>query len=168
MTAGADLGSSPVATVTDDPIGDPAGVGQGGWGATDEWAEDTGAGPEPADTASPEEDAPQLYFPTVEVFVRELLAPTYRRSLDGRHRTWCPQWWRHAEAIVRLDALWRAWEHLRLEPALGISVWLRDHADPHMATLLDPDGPFKGCSPEKGHDARLKPLPCDEPPVGLF
>lgn len=111
----------------------------------------------------------QLYYPTVEAFVRELLAPTYRRHLDGgRTRTWCPQWWNHAEAITRLEALWRAWEFLRLDPATGVSVWLRDHADHHMAVLMDADGPFKGCTPEKGHSDRLKPLPVEEPPDGLF
>lgn len=88
--------------------------------------------------------------------------------MPGRNRTWCPQWWRHPEAIIRLEALWRAWEHLRLEPATGMSVWLRDHADHHMTVLLDPDGPFKDCRPDKGHGARLEPLPLDQPPEGLF
>ena len=135
----------------------------------DEWADAVDPSDEDSiDASDGDEEPPALYFPNVEVFVRELLAPTYRRSLDGRHRTWCPQWWRHAEAITRLEALWRAWEHLRLNPALGISTWLRDHADPHMATLLDPDGPFKGCSPDKGHGVRLDPLPCDTAPSGLF
>lgn len=118
----------------------------------DEWAE-------PA--------APALFYPTLDRFVAEQLAPLYRRPL-GHGRTWCPQWWRHAEAITRLEALWRSWEQLRLEPALGMSVWLRDHADPHMAVLLDPDGPFHGCSPAKSHGARLAPLPVEAPPDGLF
>ena len=122
-----------------------------------------------ADPSGGEHDeAPQLYYPSLDVFVRDQLAPTYRRHLDGRNRTWCPQWWRHPEGIARLEALWRAWEHLRLDPATGMSVWLRDHADHHMAVLLDPDGPFKGCSPDKGHGARLDPLPVHEPPAGLF
>jgi hypothetical protein len=115
-----------------------------------------------------DDDQPGLYFPSVDVFVAELLAPTYRRSLDGRQRTWCPQWWRHAEAITRLEALWRAWEHLRLDPATGMSVWLRDHADHHMTVLFDPDGPFKGCSVDKGHSKRLDPLPLKPPPPHLF
>ncbi len=132
----------------------------------DEWADS--AGPADQDQTGEDDEGPPLYFPDVEVFVRELLAPTYRRSIDGRHRTWCPQWWRHAEGITRLEALWRAWEHLRLDPALGISIWLRDHADPHMAVLLNPDGPFKGCSPERGHGARLEALPCVDAPAGLF
>ena len=63
----------------------------------------------------------------------------------GHDRVWCPQWWRHAEAVARLEALWRAWEHLRQDAATGLSVWFRDHADHHMTILLDADGPFKGC-----------------------
>jgi len=115
-----------------------------------------------------EESAPALYYPNVEAFVRDQLAPTYRRELDSPSRTWCPEWWRHAEAIARLEALWRAWEHLRLDPATGISVWFRDHADHHMGVLLDVNGPFKGCSPGKGHGARLDPLPHAAPPPGMF
>lgn len=89
-------------------------------------------------------------------------------AVDGGGCTWCPEWWRHAEAISRLEALWRAWEHLRLDAATGISLWFRDHADPHMAMLLDADGPFKRCSPTKGHGRELDPLPLREPPAGLF
>jgi hypothetical protein len=107
----------------------------------------------------------QPCYATVEDFVRELLAPMYRRALDGTDRSWCPEWWRHAEAISRLDALWRAWEHLRLDPDTGMSVWFRDHADHHMAVLLDSEGPFKRCS--KGHRA-LDELPLEPAPEGLF
>jgi len=120
---------------------------------------------------APEEEqaaTPAPYYPTVEAFVRELLAPTYRRSLGGHGVAWCPYWWRHAEGIARLEAIWRAWEYLRLDPATGISVWFRDHCDPHMAVLLSADGPFRGCSPEKGHVGRGNPLPIEPPPEGLF
>ena len=75
------------------------------------------------------------------------------------------EWWRHDEAVARLDALWRAWEHLRLDPATGLSVWFRDHADHHMTILLDADGPFKGC--DGTHSQRpLEPLPPRPPPPG--
>lgn len=110
----------------------------------------------------------ELYYPSLDRFVAEQLAPMYRRQVDGRSRTWCPQWWRDAEAIARLEALWRSWEHLRLDPATGISVWFRDHADHHMTVLLDPDGPLKGCTPDKGHGARLSALPLTDPPPHLF
>ncbi len=52
-------------------------------------------------------------------------------------------WWMHPEAVARLDALWRAWEHLGNDPATGMSVWWRDHADHHMGVLMSPDGPFR-------------------------
>ena len=63
--------------------------------------------------------------------------------------------------------MWRAWEHLRLDAATGLSVWFRDHADHHMTILLDADGPFKGCDPTHS-DRPLEPLPHDPPPPGTF
>ena len=118
----------------------------------------------PADGA---DEPPPLIYATLEAFVTEQLAPLYRRNLNSQDRTWCAQWWLHAEAISRLEALWRAWEHLRLDPALGMSVWFRDHLDHHMAVLLDAEGPFKGCKPD-AHAERMQPLPLKPPPAGLF
>jgi hypothetical protein len=109
--------------------------------------------------------APELVYPNLETFFSAFLAPTYRRSLAGG-RTWCPQWWRHAEAIARLDVLWQSWEQMRLEGPAALSAWWRDHADHHMAVLLDPDGPFKGCKPSKHRDENLDPLPFDRSPDG--
>lgn len=103
-------------------------------------------------------------------FVAEFLAPIccHRIDVDGRTSTWCRQWWRHPEAIIRLEALWRAWENPRLDPATGISVWLRDHADYHMAILTSVDGPLGGCTPVQ-HKPKHSPLPVDPPePVNLF
>lgn len=38
-----------------------------------------------------------------------------------------------------------------------------------MAVLLSADGPFKGCSPDKGHSTRpIAALPLVEPPAGVF
>ena len=111
---------------------------------------------------------PPRVFASVEEFVRDHLSLVYRRHVDGRNRTWCPQWWCHGEAVARLDALWRSWEFLRTDPDTGMSVWFRDHADHHMGVLLDPDGPFRGCSPDKGHGDRLADLPLVDPPPGLL
>ncbi|WP_461165357.1 DUF4913 domain-containing protein [Arthrobacter sp. R4-81] len=118
------------------------------------------------------EDArePELFYPNLVSFVQEHLSPSYRRSLSGTDRTWCPSWWKHEEAISRLEALWRSWEFLRLDGSTGMSIWWRDHADHHMGILLSADGPFKGCKPVAGGHAanKLKALPCDLPPEGLF
>ena len=112
-------------------------------------------------------DPPGLYYLTLAEWVEEWLFPVYRRSILGHERVWCPQWWRHAEAVARLESLWRAWEHLRQDAATGLSVWFRDHADHHMTILLDADGPFKGCDGQHS-DRPLEQLPHDPPPEGMF
>jgi hypothetical protein len=127
----------------------------------------TAWGEEIFEQVSDQEPAPALFYATLEDFVGEQLAPMYRRALDSPSRAWCPQWWKPAEAISRLKALWRAWEHLRLDPATGISVWFCDHADHHTAVLLDSEGPYKRCSPSKGHKP-LDELPLEAAPEGLF
>jgi hypothetical protein len=107
----------------------------------------------------------ELFYPHVAAFVQDRLVYLYSRRL-GQQFVWCPEWFRHAEALSRLDAIWRAWEQLRLEPA-GISVWWRDHADPQMSALLDPDGPFAACRGQHS-EYPVPPLPVEEPPAGLF
>ncbi|WP_435080240.1 DUF4913 domain-containing protein [Clavibacter michiganensis] len=97
-------------------------------------------------------------FADVDAFVRDFLAPTYRREVSPRGEgRWDPEWWRHPEAVARLEALWLAWEALRFEGATGMSVWWRDHADYHLAVLMGPTGPFARTSAttEAG-----EPLPC--------
>lgn len=113
-------------------------------------------------------DADPLTIPDglLEQTVRAALAATVRKAATAAvaaslsvplyvraTTTWCPEWYRHAEGIYRLEALWRAWEQLRLDPALGASARLLQHADPHMRVLLDSDGPFRGCTPKGGTSA---------------
>ena len=49
-------------------------------------------------------DPPGLYYLTLDEWVQEWLFPVYRRSVRGHERVWCPQWWKHAEAVARLEA----------------------------------------------------------------
>ena len=127
---------------------------------------DLGDDDDQAETGTAE---PALYYRSVDEFVREYLRHVYRRRIDGRTRCWAAEWWRYDEAVIRLEALWRAWEHLRQDPALGMSVWWRDHADHHMPALMDPDGPFAlATDGEENTCKRGEPLPYVEPPDGLF
>ncbi len=112
-----------------------------------------------------QDESPALLYPDLPSFVSEYLAPIYARSLEGRRRVWCGQSWAHSDAIARLDALWQAWEYLRLDPTLGLSTWWLHYADPHMRELFDPDGPFKGCGRDRGHQPRVQPLPARPPPL---
>ncbi|WP_240644289.1 DUF4913 domain-containing protein [Antribacter gilvus] len=124
-------------------------------------AEAAAAAAEPATDAPPE-----LFYRNVDEFVREFLRYVYRRPVDGRYSFWSPRWWKYDEALNRLEAMWRAWEHLRLDPATGPSVWWRDHADPHMRVLLSPHGPFRRETDVVATDG--EPLPYEPPPEGLF
>ncbi|WP_459959046.1 DUF4913 domain-containing protein [Nocardia sp. IFM 10818] len=111
---------------------------------------------------------PMIYDSVVE-FVENYLSLVYRRDVtEHSRRKWCPEWWKHAEAVARLDAVWRTWEHYRTDGKTGLSVWFLDHGDPHMRELFDSDGPFKFCSPTRGHQDTLPPLPLKSPQQGLF
>lgn len=122
--------------------------------------------------APPEPEEPTLYYGSVDEFLREFLRKVYTRRIDGKGQgnVWAAEWWKSREAVHRLEALWRAWEHLRLDAATGMSVWWRDHADHHMPILMSSEGPFRGsvgpddhCFPDKGEF-----LPYANPPEGLF
>lgn len=115
-----------------------------------------------------EDDEPSLYYGSVDEFVREYLIGAYRRRVDGQHRLWAARWWEYDEAVIRLDALWRSWEKLRLDESTGMSVWWRDHADHHMAVLFSPDGPFAGAESDANRNKKGEPLPYEAPPEGLY
>ena len=120
------------------------------------------------DTAGAEEPPPRRYE-TLDEFVGDFLAETLWLDFTGQSRIWCPEWWRHPGAIMRLDALHRAFEALRQDPGTGISTWILHHADPHMLALTNPHGVFKGCSTDRGHDAaRERIIPVVPPPTQLF
>lgn len=137
------------------------------WG-DDEDGDGIGTLPIDVDADNPPSEPP-LYYGSVDEFVREYLRHVYRRRIDGRHRCWAGEWWRYDEAVIRLEALWRAWEHLRQDPATGMIIWWRDHADHHMPILMDPDGPFAAAIEGAANTSkRGAPLPYVDPPEGLF
>jgi Domain of unknown function (DUF4913) len=107
------------------------------------------------------------HFPTLHAFVSGFLVKVYARKFREQDSfKWCPQWFHHAEAVCRLEALWKVFEALRNDPGTGASAWWRDHADPCMTALTAPDGAFAKCGPDR-HQAPPE-LPTDDPPPGLF
>lgn len=114
-----------------------------------------GAGPVP-------EPAEPLYG-DVESWVTGFFAPVFARRMGGT-TNWCASWWEHAEAILRLEALWRSWEVLRREPGTGMGVWLRDFLEPQRLVLMGDSGPFHGCQ-ESTHSGAPE-LPVKPAPAG--
>ncbi|MFF0544311.1 DUF4913 domain-containing protein [Nocardia thailandica] len=99
------------------------------------------------------------YGNPVEFFVQYLGKVYMRQITDTSDTVWCPDWYRHPEALARVDALWQAFESARNHGGPGMSRWFRDHADWHMERLFDPKGPFKYCSVRNGHKDMLSRLP---------
>ena len=91
-------------------------------------------------------------FASAEDWVRQWLAPTIARKLDGAGKglTWCPMWWRHREVAMRLYALWRAWEASRTGDDRAMASWWVHHCDPQLRVILDGEsGPMYRCA--SGH-----------------
>lgn len=108
----------------------------------------------------------ELFYPNVVEFVTDRFRHLVPLSDPSSGRVWCPSWFTHAQALSRLDSVWRAWEYLRHDGALGMSNWWAHHADPATHALMDPvTGFFARCA--NGHQ-RDEPLPVDEVPEGLF
>ncbi|MGH3126175.1 MAG: DUF4913 domain-containing protein [Streptosporangiaceae bacterium] len=104
--------------------------------------------------ATGQDEVTEPLYPSVQDWVTKLFLPMYRRPLGGEWR-WCGQWWRHAEAIMRLTALWHSWEAMRLQPGTGTANWLRDHLDHQLPVLLGRNGPFAQCSEDEHIDPRI-------------
>jgi Domain of unknown function (DUF4913) len=114
---------------------------------------------QPAEEPPPPPVEPPREYDNPDDFYREILAPIFAREWmpNGVH-PWCAQWDQHREAWVVVAALWNSWELLRLDPVMGMAVWMRDYAYPLMTRLLDPTGTFCGCTAEK-HKNVIAPLP---------
>ncbi len=52
-----------------------------------------------------------------------------------------------------------------MDPATGMSVWLRDHGDPHVGQLLGENGPFVKSRERSKLDS---PLPHADPTAALL
>ena len=81
-------------------------------------------------------EMPALRFADVESWVRGMFLPMFGWRIDGQRWFWCPQWWRHAEAIWRLELLWRSWEAARLQP-LGMSAFAAAFAAENESGLFN-------------------------------
>ncbi len=112
------------------------------------------------------DDAPfEPEYPDLEEWVGRYFAPMFSRPTSPSLR-WCTQWWDHAEAISRLEALWRSWEVGRLDELRGMALWYRDFLDSQLAVLTSTTGPFAQCTPDR--HAPTKPLPTVRAPDGYW
>lgn len=72
------------------------------------------------------------------------------RRVGGCGHVICPQWWEHPVVVLRLYALWRAWEQAARRD--DMSTWWVYHYDTHARVLFDAaSGPMYAC--RDGHRA---------------
>jgi hypothetical protein len=108
------------------------------------------------------EDEPKLVFNTVEEWVTGLFLQMFSWRVDGQRWFWCDHWWLHAEAIWRLELLWRGWEAARLQPT-GMSAWSME-LDHHLRELCGDEGTFRQCRSAEG-DRRARHVNPDVAPA---
>ena len=101
-----------------------------------------------------------LAYPDAVSWLEGYLVQIWRHGADGN---WCRYWWRHAEAVTIIEALWRTWEHLRTEGPTGMAVWLRDYLNPLMHQLTAKTGTFADCRAQTS-EHRARPMLITEPP----
>lgn len=112
-------------------------------------------------------------FASLDVFVEQFILPNFAHENEGADTRWCQTWWRHTEAVTRLEVLWEAFEVARLEPAPAMSKWFIHDFDPHMRVMTDKAGVFHACQstcgsiPKTAHQ-KEKVWPAVEPPQGQF
>lgn len=95
-------------------------------------------------------DEPQLFYPDLAAWVNDWVAPVFLRK-DNQAMRWCPQWWKHTEAVVVLMALWEGWELQRVEKPGALAEYLVSRFYPLMHELTSGTGPFQLCDPTRGH-----------------
>lgn len=109
-------------------------------------------------------------FASVDAFVQAYVLPNWRHSRSDRQNHWCYQWWKHAEAITRFEALWEAFEVARREPPPAMSLFWVQQVDHHLSLLTAADGTFAQCGQhdQVEHHVPAPLWPCDPAPKGLF
>jgi hypothetical protein len=114
-------------------------------GLPPEGADATASGPTAKDASSMDAlfvDWVLEHFALVEYVGTEKRAP------------WCPEWWKHPEAVERLWVLWlaRTQAYANDDDLSAASSWWAYHWDHHAPILLDARlGPFRHCDRTLGH-----------------
>lgn len=120
------------------------------------------------------EEAPEPAFRTVYDFYEGIYGPLYEHydSSPGvlaqrgdQGIRWCRQWWNHESVMMRLTALWQAYEVAYAEGGGAVSTWMLDHADRHFDRIMAEGGPLSEC--RKDHGSNMTRYPVDPLPEGL-
>lgn len=118
---------------------------------------------------SEEQNLPNT-FGNIHEFVAKGLRIWWDRNLKSKSYVWCDEWWKHSEATLRIEVLWRSFEQItKSNDPVALSAWLKD-MDYHLGVLTEPTGTFRYCA--HGHQAPEKrgadEFPLVTPPPSWF
>lgn len=109
-----------------------------------------------------------LDLAALDTWVRTWFLPTFRRMEGGANHRWCPQWWSHAEAVLRLEATRTAYNTMTAAGGAGVAAWLREVLDVQLPHLFADDGPFGQCKVEPAKHVQRTMLPAVPVPRELL
>ncbi|CAH0300073.1 DUF4913 domain-containing protein [Rhodococcoides fascians] len=126
-----------------------------------------------SDSDSDPEKAASTKFSSFDAWFETWLSAIVARKLSssaGKNRVFCPRWFEHPEVVVRLHALWTAWEAASAaEDGAAMSAWWVHHADPQLRTMLDAEhGPMYLCSRDSHQKTPPIRLNLAQSPAGWF
>ena len=129
--------------------------------------------PDNSDSDSDPEKAASTKFSSFDAWFETWLSAIVARKLSssaGKNRVFCPRWFEHPEVVVRLHALWTAWEAASAaEDGAAMSGWWVHHADPQLRTMLDAEhGPMYLCSRDSHQKTPPIRLNLVQAPAGWF
>lgn len=141
---------------------------------TDPAASRVRASQSPRDEATPPESSgtPQLDDLFVDWVIEHCSIVEYVWS--EKRAAWCPEWWKHPEAVERLWVLWlaRTQAYANDDDLGAASSWWLQHWDRHAPILFDARlGPFRHCDRQLGHrheqdGDETPPVAAERPPLG--
>lgn len=117
------------------------------------------------DDAQEEPSPARPHFANAAQWVEQWLIPHYKRN--PRTNLWDQRWWEYTEVVAVFEALWQAWEFLRVDSMLGPAVFFRDYLWPAMREITGPEGPFFQVKDAHGR-ALPEPWPTAPVPEGLY
>lgn len=106
---------------------------------------------------------PELHFGDEFDFFDEYLRTAYQVGGGSQDAGWCRYWWDHPAALMRIRAMWHAYEvRYRNSPADCDETFLREVGDHHMGLLMGEKSPMKACQTGHKPSRQLKSAPIDE------
>lgn len=149
------------------PVGPDPGTGPGDDRADSDHAAEAATGA--ADEAADEPAHDGIDMVELVAWVRDHVALLLERKLpqSGTAPHWCRQWWMHAEAIARFEALRRGWVEAVAGDGNAMVVWF-EHLDLMLSVLMGEGGTFSGCVGGEHRAGAVKTLGHHEPDASYF